>query len=40
MERSFLYPAQDVLKHFEVVEHRGLSSAQVNKLREKHGSNG
>ncbi|KAK2748268.1 hypothetical protein FQN57_000926 [Myotisia sp. PD_48] len=39
MDRSFLYPAQEVLAHFAVSEHDGLSEVQVIQLRKKHGSN-
>ncbi|KMP02435.1 calcium-transporting ATPase sarcoplasmic/endoplasmic reticulum type [Coccidioides immitis RMSCC 2394] len=40
MERSFLHSPRDVLRHFQVDEQEGLSSAQVLKSREKYGSNG
>ncbi|KAL4881467.1 hypothetical protein BJY04DRAFT_188994 [Aspergillus karnatakaensis] len=39
MEQSFLLSPAEVLKHFEVSERSGLSSAQVSKSREKHGPN-
>ncbi|EAS31839.3 calcium-translocating P-type ATPase, SERCA-type [Coccidioides immitis RS] len=39
MERSFLHSPRDVLRHFQVDEQEGLSSAQVLKSREKYGSN-
>ncbi|EEP82998.1 calcium-translocating P-type ATPase, SERCA-type [Uncinocarpus reesii 1704] len=39
MERSFLHSPHDVLAHFQVDEHEGLSSSQVLKSREKHGPN-
>ncbi|KAI9375387.1 hypothetical protein BJX61DRAFT_138616 [Aspergillus egyptiacus] len=39
MEHSFLYSPAEVLKHFDVSEHSGLSSAQVSKSRDKHGPN-
>ncbi|KAI1976982.1 hypothetical protein LOZ53_002033 [Ophidiomyces ophidiicola] len=39
MERSFLRSPPEVLAHFGVDEHEGLSALQVAKLREKYGSN-
>jgi P-type Ca2+ transporter type 2A len=39
MENSFLFSTAEVLKHFEVTETTGLSSAQVATSRQKYGSN-
>ncbi|KAL5337010.1 hypothetical protein BJX70DRAFT_256219 [Aspergillus crustosus] len=39
MEKSFLYSPTEVLKHFDVSERAGLSSAQATKNREKYGQN-
>ncbi|KAL4868802.1 hypothetical protein BDV12DRAFT_169066 [Aspergillus spectabilis] len=39
MEHSFLHTPAEVLKHFEVSERSGLSSAQASKSREKYGPN-
>ncbi|RHZ62653.1 calcium-transporting ATPase [Aspergillus thermomutatus] len=39
MERSFLHSPAEVLEHFEVSEHTGLSQDQVLKSRQKYGPN-
>ncbi|KAJ6113678.1 hypothetical protein N7523_006995 [Penicillium sp. IBT 18751x] len=39
MENSFLYTPADVLDHFNVSEHKGLSPDAVQKSRQKHGPN-
>lgn len=39
MENAFLSSTAEVLKHFEVTETAGLSSAQVASARRKYGSN-
>jgi P-type Ca2+ transporter type 2A len=40
MEQAFLSSPTQILKHFHVDEHTGLSSKQVAFSREKYGSNG
>ena len=40
MESAFLASPEAALKHFEVSEQNGLSSAQVNTARSKYGPNG
>ncbi|KAL4741720.1 hypothetical protein BDV11DRAFT_182271 [Aspergillus similis] len=39
MEQSFLLAPAEVLKHFDVTEQSGLSSAQVSQSRQKYGPN-
>ncbi|THC87890.1 hypothetical protein EYZ11_012665 [Aspergillus tanneri] len=39
MEHSYLSSPEEVLEHFGVSEHTGLSQAQVSKLRQKYGPN-
>ncbi|KNG87248.1 putative endoplasmic reticulum calcium ATPase [Aspergillus nomiae NRRL 13137] len=39
MEHSYLYSPKEVLEHFSVSEHSGLSQEQALKAREKHGAN-
>ncbi|KAL4750774.1 hypothetical protein BDW72DRAFT_175251 [Aspergillus terricola var. indicus] len=39
MEQSFLLAPAEVLKHFDVTEQSGLSSARVTQLRQKYGPN-
>ncbi|KAL4921551.1 hypothetical protein BDW62DRAFT_173936 [Aspergillus aurantiobrunneus] len=39
MERSFLLSPAEVLKHFNVAERSGLSSAQASESRQKYGPN-
>ncbi|KAB8070226.1 hypothetical protein BDV29DRAFT_37584 [Aspergillus leporis] len=39
MEQSYLYSPTEVLEHFSVSEHSGLSQEQVSKLKQKHGPN-
>lgn len=40
MENAYAQSTGQVLKHFSVQEHKGLSDAQVIASREKYGSNG
>jgi Ca2+ transporting ATPase len=40
MENAFSKSTGEVLKHFSVTETQGLSEAQINASREKHGRNG
>lgn len=40
MEAVFLLATEDVLKHFQVTEERGLSDTQVEKALAKYGPNG
>jgi Ca2+ transporting ATPase len=40
MESAFSKSTEEVLKHFSVTETKGLSEAQINAYREKHGRNG
>jgi Ca2+ transporting ATPase len=40
MESAFSKTTGEVLKHFSVTETKGLSEAQINASREKHGRNG
>ncbi|EIT72822.1 Ca2+ transporting ATPase [Aspergillus oryzae 100-8] len=39
MEHSYLYSPKEVLEHFSVSEHSGLSQEQALKSRQKHGPN-
>ncbi|KAE8414944.1 hypothetical protein BDV36DRAFT_264089 [Aspergillus pseudocaelatus] len=39
MEHSYLYSPKEVLEHFSVAEHLGLSQEQALKSRQKHGPN-
>ncbi|OGM41781.1 putative endoplasmic reticulum calcium ATPase [Aspergillus bombycis] len=39
MEHSYLYSPKEVLEHFSVSEHSGLSQEQALKARQKHGAN-
>jgi hypothetical protein len=39
MEQSYVRPVSEVLKHFNVTEANGLSSAQVIESRKRYGSN-
>ncbi|KAE8138012.1 hypothetical protein BDV38DRAFT_76126 [Aspergillus pseudotamarii] len=39
MEHSYLYSPKEVLEHFSVAEHSGLSQEQALKSRQKHGPN-
>ena len=39
MENAYVRSAQDVLKHFNVSGHSGLSTKAVEASREKHGRN-
>jgi len=40
MNDAFVRSTTEVLAHFGVAEHTGLSDSQVNTSRDKHGSNG
>lgn len=40
MEAAHTFPVDEVLKHFNVVESKGLSAGQVKKLQETYGPNG
>ena len=40
MENAYTKTPEEVLKHFQVTETKGLSEQQVKSLREKHGKNG
>jgi hypothetical protein len=39
MESAFLAPTDEVLRHFQVDHHAGLTDKQVTELRNKHGRN-
>jgi Ca2+ transporting ATPase len=40
MEAAYLYTTQEVLKHFEVAEEKGLSDEQAKSSLAKYGRNG
>lgn len=40
MDDAFVRPVQDVLKHFQVSESKGLSTKAVEAQREQFGPNG
>lgn len=40
MEQAHTYSVSEVLKHLNVSETKGLSSQEVEKLKEIHGPNG
>jgi hypothetical protein len=40
MDSAYAHSATEVLQHFSVFETKGLSDAQVQESRDKHGRNG
>lgn len=40
MDNAYVRSAQDVLKHFDVTEQKGLSQQAVTAARGKYGKNG